>query len=189
MGYCSLSQTETHPHTETAFSQPKFSIASPLPLGKLLPSYEAADCYFCSVLHGEENMNRRSECRIVLKKTADCPKVIGDTYTYKVFFFLSHLKEKCTIKISWQLHLLICSDSPKMALPMPIKLMSVCCLQEKFEVQHSDAFRHISTLEEDLGQTRAVRDHLQKYIRELEQSNDDLERTKRSVCKRSHVMS
>lgn len=54
-------------------------------------------------------------------------------------------------------------------------------LQEKFESQHSDAFHHISTLEEELSQTRAVRDHLQKYIRELEQSNDDLERTKRSV--------
>lgn len=52
-------------------------------------------------------------------------------------------------------------------------------LQEKFEAQHTDAFRHISTLEEELSQTRAVRDHLQKYIRELEQSNDDLERTKR----------
>lgn len=71
---------------------------------------------------------------------------------------------------------------------MLINLMSVCCLQEKFEAQHSDAFRHISTLEEDLAQTRAVRDHLQKYIRELEQSNDDLERTKRSVCSRSHVL-
>lgn len=55
------------------------------------------------------------------------------------------------------------------------------CSQEKFEVQHSDAFRHISTLEDELSQTRAVKDHLQKYIRELEQSNDDLERTKRSV--------
>uniref|UniRef100_A0A674MHJ6 NudE neurodevelopment protein 1 n=1 Tax=Takifugu rubripes TaxID=31033 RepID=A0A674MHJ6_TAKRU len=52
-------------------------------------------------------------------------------------------------------------------------------LKEKFETQHSEAFRHISTLEEDLAQTRAVRDHLQKYIRELEQANDDLERTKR----------
>lgn len=54
-------------------------------------------------------------------------------------------------------------------------------IKEKFEVQHSDAFSHISTLEEELGQTRAVRDHLQKYIRELEQSNDDLERTKRAT--------
>ncbi|XP_075894213.1 nuclear distribution protein nudE homolog 1-A-like isoform X2 [Nelusetta ayraudi] len=54
-------------------------------------------------------------------------------------------------------------------------------IKEKFETQHSDAFRHISTLEEELSQTRAVRDHLQKYIRELEQSNDDLERTKRAT--------
>jgi len=53
--------------------------------------------------------------------------------------------------------------------------------QEKYEFQHSEAFRQISTLEGDLAQTAAARDHLQKYIRELEQSNDDLERAKRSV--------
>ncbi|XP_026216424.1 nuclear distribution protein nudE homolog 1-B [Anabas testudineus] len=54
-------------------------------------------------------------------------------------------------------------------------------IKEKFEAQHSDALRHISTLEADLTETKAVRDHLQKYIRELEQSNDDLERTKRAT--------
>uniref|UniRef100_A0A3B4X1A1 NudE neurodevelopment protein 1 n=1 Tax=Seriola lalandi dorsalis TaxID=1841481 RepID=A0A3B4X1A1_SERLL len=54
-------------------------------------------------------------------------------------------------------------------------------IKEKFESQHSDALRHISAMEENLAETTAVRDHLQKYIRELEQSNDDLERTKRSV--------
>lgn len=40
-------------------------------------------------------------------------------------------------------------------------------------------------MEEDLAETSAIRDHLQKYIRELEQSNDDLERTKRSASKQS----
>ncbi|KAM4594594.1 nuclear distribution protein nudE homolog 1-like [Fundulus diaphanus] len=59
--------------------------------------------------------------------------------------------------------------------------MELESIKEKFEAQHSEAFRHISTLEEDLAETRAVRDHLQKYIRELEQSNDDLERTKRAT--------
>ncbi|KAM4584657.1 nuclear distribution protein nudE homolog 1-like [Odontesthes bonariensis] len=54
-------------------------------------------------------------------------------------------------------------------------------IKEKFESQHSDALRHISMMEEDLAETKAVRDHLQKYIRELEQSNDDLERTKRAT--------
>uniref|UniRef100_A0A3Q3BH23 NudE neurodevelopment protein 1 n=1 Tax=Kryptolebias marmoratus TaxID=37003 RepID=A0A3Q3BH23_KRYMA len=54
-------------------------------------------------------------------------------------------------------------------------------VKEKFEAQHSDALRHISTLEEDLAETTAIRDHLQKYIRELEQANDDLERTKRAT--------
>lgn len=41
-------------------------------------------------------------------------------------------------------------------------------------------------MEDDLAETRAVRDHLQKYIRELEQANDDLERTKRSVFEKSN---
>ncbi|KAK7913564.1 hypothetical protein WMY93_013775 [Mugilogobius chulae] len=54
-------------------------------------------------------------------------------------------------------------------------------VKEKFDTQHLEASRHISTLEEELMETKAMRDHLQKYIRELEQSNDDLERTKRAT--------
>ncbi|XP_036387889.1 nuclear distribution protein nudE homolog 1-A-like [Megalops cyprinoides] len=53
--------------------------------------------------------------------------------------------------------------------------------KERLETQHSEAFRQISTLEADLAETTAVRDHLQKYIRELEQANDDLERAKRAT--------
>ncbi|XP_071770023.1 nuclear distribution protein nudE homolog 1-like [Centroberyx gerrardi] len=59
--------------------------------------------------------------------------------------------------------------------------MELESIKEKFEAQHSEAFRQISSLEGDLAQTTAVRDHLQKYIRELEQSNDDLERAKRAT--------
>uniref|UniRef100_A0A2K5YXN0 NudE neurodevelopment protein 1 n=1 Tax=Mandrillus leucophaeus TaxID=9568 RepID=A0A2K5YXN0_MANLE len=59
---------------------------------------------------------------------------------------------------------------------------SVCVvLQEKFEVQHSEGYRQISALEDDLAQTKAIKDQLQKYIRELEQANDDLERAKRAT--------
>ncbi|CAL8388576.1 unnamed protein product [Arctogadus glacialis] len=54
-------------------------------------------------------------------------------------------------------------------------------IREKYDIQHAEAFRQISTLEGDLAQTTAARDHLQKYIRELEQSNDDLERAKRAT--------
>lgn len=53
--------------------------------------------------------------------------------------------------------------------------------KEKYEAQHSEAFRQISELESELSQTSAVRDQLQRYIRELEQSNDDLERAKRAT--------
>ncbi|KAG7504916.1 hypothetical protein JOB18_019414 [Solea senegalensis] len=53
--------------------------------------------------------------------------------------------------------------------------------KEKYEAQHSEACRHISSLEGDLTETRSIRDHLHKYIRELEQANDDLERAKRAT--------
>ncbi|XP_029013977.1 nuclear distribution protein nudE homolog 1-like [Betta splendens] len=53
--------------------------------------------------------------------------------------------------------------------------------KEKYETQHSEAYRQISSLEGDLAETTAIRDHLHKYIRELEQANDDLERTKRAT--------
>ncbi|KAM9746268.1 LOW QUALITY PROTEIN: nuclear distribution protein nudE homolog 1-like [Menidia menidia] len=53
--------------------------------------------------------------------------------------------------------------------------------KDKYESQHSEACRQISSLEGDLAQTTAVRDQLHKYIRELEQANDDLERTKRAT--------
>uniref|UniRef100_A0A8C6WHR7 NudE neurodevelopment protein 1 n=1 Tax=Neogobius melanostomus TaxID=47308 RepID=A0A8C6WHR7_9GOBI len=59
--------------------------------------------------------------------------------------------------------------------------MELESVKEKFETQHSESSRHISTLEENLLETATMRDHLQKYIRELEQSNDDLERTKRAT--------
>lgn len=52
--------------------------------------------------------------------------------------------------------------------------------QEKYEAQHSEAYRQISGLEAELAESTAIRDQLHKYIRELEQANDDLERTKRS---------
>ncbi|XP_036446278.1 nuclear distribution protein nudE homolog 1 [Colossoma macropomum] len=53
--------------------------------------------------------------------------------------------------------------------------------KEKYEAQHSEACRQISALEGDLAETTAIKDQLQKYIRELEQANDDLERAKRAT--------
>uniref|UniRef100_I3JSY1 NudE neurodevelopment protein 1 n=1 Tax=Oreochromis niloticus TaxID=8128 RepID=I3JSY1_ORENI len=53
--------------------------------------------------------------------------------------------------------------------------------KDKYETQHSEACRQISSLEGDLAETTAVRDQLHKYIRELEQANDDLERAKRAT--------
>lgn len=51
-------------------------------------------------------------------------------------------------------------------------------------MQHAESYLQISTLENDLSQTTAIKDKLQKYIRELEQANDDLERAKRCVEKK-----
>lgn len=60
-----------------------------------------------------------------------------------------------------------------------ILLLPPAC-QEKYETQHSEAYRQISGLEGELAENAAVKNQLHKYIRELEQANDDLERTKRS---------
>ncbi|XP_005805429.1 nuclear distribution protein nudE-like 1-B isoform X4 [Xiphophorus maculatus] len=54
-------------------------------------------------------------------------------------------------------------------------------LKERLEQQYSQSFKQISVLEDDLGQTRSIKEKLHKYVRELEQSNDDLERAKRAT--------
>ncbi|XP_008435687.1 nuclear distribution protein nudE-like 1-A isoform X1 [Poecilia reticulata] len=54
-------------------------------------------------------------------------------------------------------------------------------LKERLEQHHSQSFKQISVLEDDLGQTRSIKEQLHKYVRELEQSNDDLERAKRAT--------
>lgn len=51
--------------------------------------------------------------------------------------------------------------------------------QDKLEQQYSQSYKQVSVLEDDLSQTRSIKDQLHKYVRELEQSNDDLERAKR----------
>jgi hypothetical protein len=53
------------------------------------------------------------------------------------------------------------------------------CSQERVDVGGDESRRQISRLEEQLTAITADRDEYQKYIRELEQSNDDLERAKR----------
>ncbi|KAM5152596.1 nuclear distribution protein nudE homolog 1 isoform 1-T2 [Mantella aurantiaca] len=59
--------------------------------------------------------------------------------------------------------------------------MELESMKEKYEEQHAESYLQISTLENDLSQTTAIKDKLQKYIRELEQANDDLERAKRAT--------
>ncbi|CAF0713895.1 unnamed protein product [Brachionus calyciflorus] len=52
-------------------------------------------------------------------------------------------------------------------------------LKEKLAEMNLGTQRQISQLQGDLAQCKAVKDEMQKYIRELEQKNDDLERTNR----------
>jgi hypothetical protein len=51
--------------------------------------------------------------------------------------------------------------------------------KEKLDKQHSANHRQTSDLETKLAKVEAYSEALQKYIRELEQANDDLERAKR----------
>jgi hypothetical protein len=52
-------------------------------------------------------------------------------------------------------------------------------LKSKLNDLNKSTHRQISQLQEDLAKNKAVKDEMQKYIRELEQKNDDLERTNR----------
>ncbi|XP_071797696.1 nuclear distribution protein nudE-like 1 [Asterias amurensis] len=54
-------------------------------------------------------------------------------------------------------------------------------LKEKLEHSQNEYLRQINELQDELAQIKAIRDELSKYIRELEQHNDDLERTKRTT--------
>ena len=47
------------------------------------------------------------------------------------------------------------------------------------EHSQNEYLRQINELQDELAQIKAIRDELSKYIRELEQHNDDLERAKR----------
>uniref|UniRef100_A0A671RB63 Nuclear distribution protein nudE-like 1-B n=1 Tax=Sinocyclocheilus anshuiensis TaxID=1608454 RepID=A0A671RB63_9TELE len=51
-------------------------------------------------------------------------------------------------------------------------------LKEKLEQQYAQSYKQIAMLEDDLVQTRGIKEQLHKYVRELEQANDDLERAK-----------
>ena len=51
--------------------------------------------------------------------------------------------------------------------------------QTKFETHQNEAFVTVSTLQEERMELVALKDTLTKYIRQLEQNNDDLERGKR----------
>ena len=52
-------------------------------------------------------------------------------------------------------------------------------VQEKLDKLQKSSHKKAAELEDELAQVAAYKDELQKYIRELEQANDDLERAKR----------
>ncbi|XP_012695189.1 nuclear distribution protein nudE-like 1-B [Clupea harengus] len=54
-------------------------------------------------------------------------------------------------------------------------------LKDKLEQQYAQSYKQTSMLEDDLVQTRGIKEQLHKYVRELEQANDDLERAKRAT--------
>ncbi|XP_076458439.1 nuclear distribution protein nudE-like 1 [Babylonia areolata] len=54
-------------------------------------------------------------------------------------------------------------------------------LREKLEKLQKTSHKKAAELEDELAQVVAYKDELQKYIRELEQANDDLERAKRAT--------
>lgn len=47
-------------------------------------------------------------------------------------------------------------------------------------MQKGEMYASVTTLEEERAELMALKETLQKYVRQLEQANDDLERGKRS---------
>lgn len=55
--------------------------------------------------------------------------------------------------------------------------------REKYEITEKQNFTQMKKVQEENIQFKMIRDEMSKYIRELEQSNDDLERSKRAaIC-------
>ena len=52
-------------------------------------------------------------------------------------------------------------------------------LQEKLETMQRESYIQVTTLQDENTQVRTMKEEMTKYIRELEQTNDDLERAKR----------
>ncbi|XP_066293222.1 nuclear distribution protein nudE-like 1 isoform X3 [Branchiostoma lanceolatum] len=59
--------------------------------------------------------------------------------------------------------------------------MEVESLKEKLEICQRESHQQITQLQDDLAQTTGMKEEMAKYIRELEQINDDLERAKRAT--------
>ena len=55
----------------------------------------------------------------------------------------------------------------------------VFIIQEKLEASQNESYLTITALQDENAQFKAIQDELRKYVRQLEQSNDDLERAKR----------
>jgi len=56
-------------------------------------------------------------------------------------------------------------------------------IKEKLETLQRDTYIQVAELQDENLKIKTVRDEMQKYIRELEQCNDDLERSKRAtIC-------
>nr|XP_040576525.1 LOW QUALITY PROTEIN: nuclear distribution protein nudE-like 1-B [Lepeophtheirus salmonis] len=54
-------------------------------------------------------------------------------------------------------------------------------LKDKLEQSHREYNSRIKDLQDELSEIRSIKEKLHKYVRELEQENDDLERAKRST--------
>ncbi|XP_061732030.1 nuclear distribution protein nudE-like 1-B [Nerophis ophidion] len=54
-------------------------------------------------------------------------------------------------------------------------------LKERLQHEKCASHQQMSLLEDEVLQTRSIQEQLHKYVRELEQSNDDLERAKRAT--------
>lgn len=99
------------------------------------------------------------------------------------FFFFPNFLFLSVFRLIYSLYIfasLFVSDYVYTYLLVYLLVTNACFpLQERLERLHNEFNGQVSSLQGELSEIKNIKEDLTRYIRELEQANDDLERAKR----------